>query len=82
MALPGSWIPMNYDRIKKIDCKTWACLFEKKKKKDCHVNGCMLYDDDARQCKFCGIEKYKPCKISNGKQKGILVKRMHFTSYS
>ena len=48
------------------------------KKIDCCMNRCMLYTDDTKECKFCGVEKYKPSKPSDGLKTFAPVKRMHY----
>ena len=73
VAPPRSRIPINYYRIKKLVAKLGLAS----RKIDCCVNGCMLYTDDARECKFCAADIYKSCKTGDGKKNLVPVKRIH-----
>ena len=60
----GSLILVNYYKTKKLVPKLGLAS----RKIYCCVNECMLHTYGARECKFCGAERYKSCKIGDGKK--------------
>ena len=48
---------------------------------DCCKNGCMLYykeDTGLKECKFCGILRFKPKRDGIGKYKDVPESRMFY----
>ena len=48
---------------------------------DCCENGCMLYwkdDEHRRECKFCGIPRYKERRGQKKTYKEVPQQRMHY----